>query len=43
PQSGFWVSAAAGAATVLIIALGQRTLSGECTDGEDCAMLEPAQ
>ncbi|TBY36085.1 MFS transporter [Rhizobium leguminosarum bv. viciae] len=43
PQSGFWVSAAAGMATVLIIALGQRTLSGECTDGEDCAMLEPAQ
>ncbi|NKK41128.1 MFS transporter [Rhizobium leguminosarum] len=43
PQSGFWVSAAAGAATVLIVALGQRTLSGECTDGEDCAMLEPAQ
>ncbi|TAV64932.1 MFS transporter [Rhizobium leguminosarum] len=43
PQSGFWVSAAAGAATVLIIALGQRTLSGECTGGEDCAMLEPAQ
>lgn len=26
PQSGFWVSAAAGAATVLIIALGQRKL-----------------
>ncbi|WP_027686282.1 MFS transporter [Rhizobium leguminosarum] len=43
PQSGFWVSAAAGAATVLIIAIGQRTLSGACTGGEDCAMLEPAQ
>jgi MFS family permease len=43
PQSGFWVSAAAGAATVLIIALGQRKLSGECTGGEDCAMPEPAQ
>ncbi|MBY5364438.1 MFS transporter [Rhizobium leguminosarum] len=42
-QSGFWVSAAAGTATVLIIALGQRILSGECTSGEDCAMLEPAQ
>ena len=42
-QNGFWVSVAAGAATVLTVALGQRSLSGECTGGEDCAMLEPAQ
>ncbi|MBZ9604078.1 MFS transporter [Phyllobacterium chamaecytisi] len=40
PENGFWVSVAAGAATVVIIALGQRTLSGDCTDGADCAVLE---
>ena len=40
PENGFWVSVAAGAATVGIIALGQRTLSGDCTDGADCAVLE---
>lgn len=28
-QNGFWVSAVAGAATVLTVALGQRTLSGD--------------
>lgn len=28
-QNGFWVSVAAGAATVLTVALGQRSLSGE--------------
>ena len=28
-QNGFWVSVVAGAATVLTVALGQRTLSGE--------------
>lgn len=40
PENGFWVSVAAGAATVGIIALGQRTLSGDCTDEADCAVLE---
>jgi MFS family permease len=32
PQSGFWVSVAAGAATVLTITLGQRSLTGQRTD-----------
>jgi MFS family permease len=31
PQSGFWVSVAAGAATVLIVALGQHSLTGQRT------------
>jgi MFS family permease len=33
PQSGFWVSVAAGAATVLTVAVGQRNLTGQRTDG----------
>lgn len=39
-QNGFWVSVAAGAATVLTVALGQRTLSGEraSLQGREAAM-----
>jgi MFS family permease len=43
PQNGFWVSVAAGTITVLIIALGQRTLSGDCPEGGECAALQPAE
>ncbi|MDB5552439.1 MAG: transporter permease [Rhizobium sp.] len=43
PENGFWVSVAAGAMTVGIIALGQKSLSGDCPDGEDCVGLQPAE
>lgn len=43
PQNGFWVSVAAGAITVAIIVLGQRTLSGDCPEGGECAALQPAE
>jgi predicted MFS family arabinose efflux permease len=34
-QNGFWVSVMAGAATVLTVALGQRTLSGDRVSLQD--------
>lgn len=37
-QNGFWVSVAAGSATVLTIALGQKVLSGEGDCEESCVL-----
>ena len=41
-QNGFWASVAAGTITVAIVALGQKSLAGDCDDGQACAALEPA-
>ena len=41
-QNGFWVSVAAGTIAVAIVALGQKSLAGDCDDGQACAALEPA-
>jgi MFS family permease len=43
PASGFWASVAAGAITVAIIALGQRSLAGDEGDCADCAVVQPAE
>ncbi|RCW87890.1 MFS transporter [Phyllobacterium bourgognense] len=43
PENGFWVSVAAGTTTVVIIALGQQSLSGDCTDDGDSAVPQPAK
>ena len=42
-QNGFWVSVAAGAATVLTVALGQRSLSGERTEARLSHFPQPAE
>jgi MFS family permease len=42
-QNGFWVSVAAGAATVLTVALGQRSLSGERTEVRLSHLPQPAE
>lgn len=41
-QNGFWASVAAGTIAVAIVALGQKSLAGDCDDGQACAALEPA-
>ncbi len=41
-QNGFWASAAAGTIAVAIVALGQKSLAGDCDDGQACAALQPA-
>ncbi|UVC11522.1 MFS transporter [Rhizobium sp. TH2] len=43
PASGFWASVAAGAITVAIVALGQKSLAGEAEDCVDCAVVQPAE
>ncbi|MBX9458490.1 MAG: MFS transporter [Rhizobium sp.] len=40
-DKGFWVSVVASAATVVIIALGQRTLGADRADCGDCGAVEP--
>lgn len=42
-QNGFWVSVAAGAATVLTVALGQRSLSGERPEARLSHLPQPAE
>jgi MFS family permease len=42
-QNAFWVSVAAGAATVLTVALGQRSLSGDETDQAAGQLPHPAE
>ncbi|MHA6646304.1 MFS transporter [Mesorhizobium sp. A623] len=42
-QNGFWVSVAAAAATVLTVALGQRTLSGKQTEVAADRQPQPAE
>jgi MFS family permease len=41
-QNGFWASVAAGTIAVAIVALGQKSLAGDCDHGQACAALEPA-
>jgi len=43
PADGFWASVAAGAITVAIIALGQKSLAGEADCDADCVGLQPAE
>lgn len=42
-QNGFWASVAAGTIAVAIVALGQKSLAGDCDDGQACSALEPAE
>lgn len=42
-QNGFWVSVAAGAATVLTVVLGQTSLAGERRRGPSGALAQPAE
>jgi predicted MFS family arabinose efflux permease len=43
PGNGFWVSVAASLSTVVIIALGQRSLSGESSRSGATSMAQPAE
>jgi MFS family permease len=43
PQSGFWVSVAAGAAALLTVLIGQRSLAGERRDAPPEALAQPAE
>nr|WP_298101953.1 MFS transporter [uncultured Shinella sp.] len=43
PHHGFWVSVAAGLGAALTIALGQRTLAGEDSDGGVCPLAQAAE